>query len=294
MIFYFCCRRQFAALLSHRRQMRDKEVKQSDVVDLVDDPENEGGDRATSLHRVRTRDTSNRLSTAAPGGRTRSSVGDAYDTESSISPYWDLAPATSTGYLPISTSRGPFDSPPEDELVPPQHSHLRNDSLTSNNSRQHLTLNLDNSPSMLSLPQFSPFNAQSSSVALAHPLPTAPVPAHITSPSRQSPHNPPQTKAQMAASLSAQNPDRNPGSSNYFGRQPPPQAPPGGFRLHEDAGRVDDEAPEMEELPPMYRPEWEAESQRPGGRRESDIEGGGRPTSPTDVTGSRRRSSGFS
>jgi len=259
------------------------------VLDLVDDPEGEGADRATSLHRVRTRDTSNRLSMTGAGGRTRSSIGDPYDAESSISPYWDLAPATSTGYLPISASRGPFDSPPEDELVPPQRNHLRNDSLNSNNSRQHLTLNFDNSPSLLSLPQFSP-----SSTNLADPrldFPAAPAPAVLASGSSRYPASGSQTKAQMASSLSAQNPDQH-GSSTYFGgRQPAPQAPAGGFRLHEDAGRVDhDTSPDVEELPPMYRPEWETESQRGRGRRgsgpESSGDGGRSPASPTSASGS--------
>lgn len=41
--------------------------------------------------------------------------------------------------------------------------------------------------------------------------------------------------------------------------------PPGGVRLHEDAGRLDN----MEELPPVYRPEWETESQHSFDRERS-------------------------
>jgi hypothetical protein len=296
LLFYFCCRRQLAALLSHRRQMRNKEVKQTDVLDLVDDPEGEGGDRVASLHHVRTRDTSTQLNMTANGARTRSSIGDTFDGGSSISPYWDPAPANSTGYLPITASRGPFDSPPEDELVPPQRGHLRSDSLGSTHSRQHLTLNLDNSPSMLSLPQFSPSTSHMTPSNSIDPFPVAPAAAHVTASSTRLGHpSGSLSKAQMAASLSAQNPDTISGSSNYFGgRQPPPQAPPGGFRLHEDAGRVENDGPDVEELPPMYRPEWESESHRVRGRRESDGEDIGSPISPSNPRGPRRSSGGFS
>jgi len=50
-----------------------------------------------------------------------------------------------------------------------------------------------------------------------------------------------------------------------FGSSEPPS---GGFRRHEDAGRVEPSLPpgaaqsEVEELPPLYQPEWEDGSGR--------------------------------
>jgi hypothetical protein len=265
--------------------MRERTVKPGDV-DLADDPEGEGADRATSLHNVRTRDTSNRLSMSGilSGPRTRSSVGgETYEAESSISPYYNSGTANSSGYLPVSPHRGPFDSPPEDEFAPPQAGHLRNDSLSSTNSRS-LTLNLDTSPSILSLPQFSPLNNNAGSPYAAVP-PAAYVQPTGSQPQAQPPSQPqpPQTKAQMAASLSAQN--RDTAAGGLFGeQQPPSQAPAGGFMFHEDAGRAED----MEELPPMYRPEWETESQR-GSRRYSGVED---PLGGQDGAGRRRTGDG--
>lgn len=62
------------------------------------------------------------------------------------------------------------------------------------------------------------------------------------------------TKAQLAMS----NPDevlRDP-------TQPQMYAPPGGFRRHEDAGSFGaPPAPEVEDLPPTYNPQWEQSSQ---------------------------------
>jgi len=269
LIFWFCCRRQLAALLSHRKQMRERTVKPGDV-DLADDPEGEGADRATSLQNVRTRDTLNRLSMSGilSGPRTRSSVGgETYEAESSISPYYNTGHANSSGYLPVSPHRGPFDSPPEDDFAPPQAGHLRNDSLSSTNSTSRgLTLNLDTSPSILSLPQFSPHGGSATS-----PYPAVPPAAYTRTTGSQSQlqmghQQPAQTKAQIAAALSAQNPDTATGGL-FGGRQPSAQAPAGGFMFHQDAGRAED----VEELPPMYRPEWETESQR-GSRPGSGVE----------------------
>lgn len=61
----------------------------------------------------------------------------------------------------------------------------------------------------------------------------------------------PSSKAQMAAT----NPDDGM-LSPLYADLPPPSAPRGGFRRHQDAGRVRVE-PEVEDLPPNYDPEWE-------------------------------------
>lgn len=227
-------------------------------MDLVDDPD-ALDDRSTSLHHVRTRDKNDRLSMARQlGPQTRSSVGDTFDAESSVSPYWDLAPSAG----PLSPARGPFDTPPEEDFAPPQRVHLRNDSISSNNSGAALlNLNLDTSPSMLSLPMFSPYSPH------AQPPSASASPRHSYNPSPSSASASGQgssgsSKAQMAAALSAQNPD-NRVAPDFEGSQPQPEAPAGGFRFHEDAGRVD-----VEDLPPVYRPEWETESQRGSMRQE--------------------------
>ena len=258
-LFYFCCRKQLAALISHRRQMKGREVKEGDV-DLADDPESESGDRATSLHNVRTRDTTNLYNLSHSGARTRSSIGDTRDAESSVSPYFD----------PTSASRpmnhDPFDTPPEDDFAPPFPTHWRHDSLSSSHSGMGLlNLNLENSDPTLSLPQFNPTGTPSSPNSATN-SPRQPL---LPYPSSASNGNLPasSSKAHMAALLSAQNPDHGQGQM-FGGRQPRPEAPAGGFRLHQDAGRANEDV-DVEELPPVYRPEWETESQRD--RRGSDL-----------------------
>jgi hypothetical protein len=201
--------------------------------------------------------------------RSRSSVGDpyAYD-ETSISPFWDgaMVPPESTATFtsdggtllpPLSSLGSPFGS--DTDLLPPSRPHIRADSLSSTSSRP---------VSMYELAYLSPTSPSSASA--------------LTSTSRSRPPPPQVTKAQMAAALAAANPDEpepsprsgfGPSRDNrggegelqgYGSRQPPMDAPSGGFRLHEDAGRVDD----VEDLPPMYRPEWETRSERERGERE--------------------------
>lgn len=99
-LFYFCCRRQFGALLSHRRQMKERVT--AGEVDLAD------GDGATSLRNV---DTSTLLQSDMDGG--------------SVSPFYDHSPGT----------RGPFDTPPETEFAFPRQGHDRQDSLGTQHSK---------------------------------------------------------------------------------------------------------------------------------------------------------------
>lgn len=283
-LLWFCCRRQLMALISHRRQMKEERQVKPGSVDLLADPEHEGGDHPTSLHEAQRRNSlANRLSltSRSRGGETlanRSSTDDTLDMQS-ISPFWDTqSPVTRNSGL----GNGPFESPPEDAdlALPPVapfgrlgRGHSRDSSLGtySISSNQPLTLSTDVSPfpSM----NFSPVSPDLATLQVnntSHPrLPGV--------------GNQPQTKAQMAAALSTANPDRvpSPGTSQArnnqaagFGpRLPRHEAPSGGFRRHEDAGRIplDDEdeedsshdrepPPEVEELPPLYKPEWESES----------------------------------
>lgn len=64
-------------------------------------------------------------------------------------------------------------------------------------------------------------------------------------------------RAPSKAQMSATNPDDGVLSPLYTDL-PSPAAPRGGFRRHQDAGRVRVE-PEVEDLPPNYDPEWERE-----------------------------------
>ena len=147
------------------------------------------------------------------------STSDTFEGEDSISPFFDVAAPSSPSNF--LPRNGPFDTPPsEPDLERPIWPNVRESSYSSARSI---------SPA-LSTTAFSP---------------TAPLVG--SSSSRVG-----FTKAQMAAS----NPDPDVSSSH---RLPPQQAPRGGFRRHEDAGRV---AAEVEDLPPLYRPEWEADNHR--------------------------------
>lgn len=63
------------------------------------------------------------------------------------------------------------------------------------------------------------------------------------------------TRAPSKAQMAATNPDDGM-LSPLYADLPPPSAPRGGFRRHQDAGRVNVQ-PEVEDLPPNYDSEWE-------------------------------------
>ncbi|WVQ75517.1 hypothetical protein IAR50_005142 [Cryptococcus sp. DSM 104548] len=250
-LLWFCCRRQIRALIYHRKEMRGAEIKPSGGVDL-------GLASRASFASGREYD----ISTAAgehPGTERRASrysnvrsqaAGDDFDAASSISPFWDGAAAIppsgsvmslnalGSGRPPTIGSLG-FDSDGE-SLRPPRGPFGRD----RNNSLSSFTL---------TIPETIDESGQPSpAYDAAHPSPAL-------SNSSNSPLMPNSaalgrgnmSKAQMAASMSAQNADREAERDVYFGaRVPPAEAPSGGFRRHEDAGTVED-------LPPMYRPEWE-------------------------------------
>ena len=221
-LLYFCCRRQLAALLSHRRQMREGKVKVGDV-DLIStarrDPRSdtpvEDGDRLGDM--------------SARYGTVRS-FEDSYEGESTISPFRD--DAADSPRSPPPSRFGPFDTPPsESELDPPIRPTLRPNSVSST-------------------PEVSP---SLSADAVSPSAPFGGGPSASSSRTFAS-----LTKAQMAAT----NPDPSPSRRTPPARFPPLTAPLSGFRRHEDAGRLN----EVEDLPPLYRPEWEAENRRENGQ----------------------------
>lgn len=270
-LIWFCCRRQIKALIYHRREMRGQEVKPGGDVDLglasrnsyssVRDPDQRTmtGIYATEATR------SSRYSNAARSGVPLSGSGDDFDAASSISPFWDGAaavPPRSNSNASMAASNRPptigalgFDSD-TDSLVPPRalslHDRRRNDSLSSYSIIVPETIGEGDYPS----PAIS-------NTTLSPLVPGSPNLAATGSNSNRN-----MTKAQMAASLNAHNPDESaPTGDDFEGRLPPQHAPTGGFRRHEDAGRIDAPPPNeneesVEDLPPMYMPEWENDSQR--------------------------------
>lgn len=270
-LIWFCCRRQIKALIYHRREMRGQEVKPGGDVDLglasrnsyssVRDPDQRPMAGIYAAEAAR----SSRYSNAAHSGVPLSGSGDDFDAASSISPFWDGAaavpPRSNSIASMIASNRPPtigalgFDSD-TDSLVPPRalslHDRGRNDSLSSYSIIVPETIGEGGYPS----PAIS-------NTTLSPLVPGSPNLAATGSNSNRN-----MTKAQMAASLNAHNPDElAPTGDDFEGRLPPQHAPTGGFRRHEDAGRIDAPPPNeneesVEDLPPMYMPEWENDSQR--------------------------------
>ncbi|ODN74563.1 hypothetical protein L202_06929 [Cryptococcus amylolentus CBS 6039] len=249
-LLWFCCRKQIRALIYHRKEMRGAEIKPSGGVDL-------GLASRASFASGRENDTGmGELAGTERRGSRYSTVrshnaGDDFDAASSISPFWDGAAAIppsgsvmslnalGNGRPPTIGSLG-FDSDGE-SLRPPRgpFGRDRNDSLSSFTLTIPETIDESGQPSPA-------YEAAHPSPALSNSSNSPLVPTSAALGGRGN-----MSKAQMAASLSAQNAEREGERDVYFGaRVPPPEAPPGGFRRHVDAGAVED-------LPPMYRPEWE-------------------------------------
>ncbi|OXG22911.1 hypothetical protein C367_03838 [Cryptococcus neoformans Ze90-1] len=269
-LVWFCCRRQIKALIYHRREMRGQEVKPGGDVDL-------GLASRNSYSSVRLSDQtpvtgdyyaaeaarSSHYSNAAHSGVPRSGSGDDFDAASSISPFWDGAapvpPRSNSIASMVASSRPPtigalgFDSD-TDSLVPPRpltlHDRGRNDSLSNSSILIPETIGEGGYPSP----------------AISHTTLSPLVPGSPNLGATGSNSNRNMTKAQMATSLNAHNPDESaPAGEDFGARLPPQNAPTGGFRRHEDAGRIDAPPPNeesVEDLPPMYMPEWENDSQR--------------------------------
>ncbi|WRT69025.1 uncharacterized protein IL334_006007 [Kwoniella shivajii] len=254
-LLWFCCRRQIRSLIYHRREMRGQEVKPGGEVDLGLASRNSGSYEEEDPYAA--------LGTGT-GARTRSSrysmsrSRSRDDAASSVSPFLGLGNTTPP------TNLNNQNAPTLDlDLDPPirgtgigTHGHGRNDSFALSIGQSLNDMDLTPSPSLSN-------NGYSSSSPLfpSHHYPST------TSRSNNGNSNGTMTKAQMAASLSASNPDP---TYSQFGdtRLPPQDAPSGGFRRHEDAGPMqrsneEEEPPaEVEDLPPLYKPEWETDSQR--------------------------------
>ncbi|WWC64045.1 uncharacterized protein I303_106651 [Kwoniella dejecticola CBS 10117] len=235
-LLWFCCRRQIRSLIYHRREMKSQEVKPGGEVDLAladhhsaDGYQDDNADPYASLGAVPSRYSMARSKD---------------DVSSTVSPYWDntALPSANTNNGRAPTLDLDFGS---NGTGQGSSSHGRHDSFALSVG-QSIPEHLTPSPSLSTGGEFG-FAHSPSSPLVPNQYPSSSSSTRLT-------------KAQMAASLSASNPD----PSNQFGvgaSLPPQEAPSGGFRRHEDAGAVED-------LPPMYKPEWETDSQRGRGREE--------------------------
>jgi hypothetical protein len=231
-LIWFCCRRQLLALVSHRKQMRGREVKRGGDVDLVSqlgDPNDVILDETRSGAR-HTHSGSNY--TALNTATTRESSGGGY-AQSSISPFWDGNRVSQSQYT-LDVDLGP-------PLVP----HTRNNSLGSTPELPD-TGSMHSPSSPLVGPGYFPHSASGSRPINSNSLSSM-------------------SKAQLASSFAPTNPDRddhrldnNLGSE---GRLPPLAAPSGGFVREQDAGSLGGGGREedTEHLPPMYDPQWQSQ-----------------------------------
>ncbi|OCF41917.1 hypothetical protein I317_04219 [Kwoniella heveanensis CBS 569] len=269
-LFWFCCRRQVKALIYHRREMRGAEVKPGGEVDLGLATRHSGYDEEDDPY-----------ADLAPAARQHSrysasrSGDDQLDAASSVSPFFDNSAAAmkaTSGNRPptLGTLDSEFDLP----RLPGSAGHGRHDSFALSIGQSLNDIDLTPSPSLSTAGGFSPTSPlvpRLPNAATSLPSPGGPSGATNTG---RPPH---MTKAQMAAALSASNPDppaagggrggRTTGEE-FGARSPPQEAPTGGFRRHEDAGPVQrpgtgaaQNGEDVEDLPPMYRPEWETNSQ---------------------------------
>lgn len=283
LLFWFCCRRQIAALLSHKRQLKSRGDPSTGHLDLVSSHHGAstshlGGDAATI-------DTdlpmSRRASSLFGTRRSRTVASDggggdatAAEMEDSISPFWDGALAggefgtmssVGTGF-----SSGPFGS--RAELLPPLSLNSRNSGSHSRHGRQDSLDSGLSRPLSMELPYLSSATSPSVPMSPVSPICGGTAGASPASTLPRSGMSRP-SKAQLAAA----NPDEGLRVSSVASRRAsggagagagrdllppethvPQEAPAGGFRRHEDAGAVED----VEDLPPMYRPEWDGRSHR--------------------------------
>ncbi|RXK37872.1 hypothetical protein M231_04870 [Tremella mesenterica] len=263
-LLWFCCRRQIAALRLHRKQMRGREVKPDGDVDLVSTIHGSVRDDDASMHSVpnsrahRLSDVRTYATSARIGQTGRSSVDDRYDAESSISPFMDgpripglMESIPNSPNRPYSST--PWDSPGSSNIPmdPPRLPHIRTGSLSSNTSLRQPLMGTD-----------EPLSAQARRISVWN----QPQMTGFASGSGNASRGPqPGTKAHMAATMSATNPDHRDPLDGM--RLPPQNAPPRGFRRHEDAGPADAVEDGMEDLPPMYDASWETRSERGGESR---------------------------
>jgi hypothetical protein len=235
-LIWFCCRRQLLALVSHRRQMKGREVKRGGDVDLASQMGDPNDVILDDTHTARYED--------ATIGTARSSMGGGGDrggyAQSSISPFWD-GNRVSTSQYTLDLDMGP-------PLRP--HTHTRDNSYGS-----------------------TPDGLDSASIhSPSSPLVGHPSFPASTSSSRHNSSLGNLSKAQLASSFAPSNPDylgHGQGQGQGSGldeRQPPMTAPSGGFVREQDAGRIPGTGPpeegETEHLPPLYDPQWQTQDPR--------------------------------
>lgn len=259
-LLWFCCRRQLLALVSHRKQLRERELKVGDV-DLLSAGRNSAIVNESDLSvneppMSHSRRQSRGSNIRSAGDRERVSMSDTFD--SSISPFFTGGPRDST--LGLAYDNPHHDSEGDGDLTPPrlpELHHIRNNSLTSTLDG----VTIPHSPSTHSSTTFSPSSPLAST--------NRPWQSGI---STSSSRNPPSSysKAQIASSFS--NRESIAHTSPITARREeqdvawdtvPRPHPAGGLVRHEDAGRAPDGVTDVEELPPLYQPEWQAEA--PGG-----------------------------
>ena len=232
-LVWFCCRRQLLALVSHRKQMRGREVKRGGDVDLVSQL-GDHNDVILDDTRSNARHThSGSDYTALNTARTRDSSGGGYP-QSSISPFWD-------GNR-VSQSQYTLDV----DLGPPLRQHTRDNSFAS--SPELPDTASAHSPSSPLVGPYFPHSASGSRGTNSNSLSSI-------------------SKAQLASSFAPTNPDRDDprlGDVGSEGRLPPLAAPSGGFVREQDAGSLGDDqaAGDTEHLPPMYDPQWQSQHGR--------------------------------
>ncbi|WVR09085.1 hypothetical protein IAU60_006146 [Kwoniella sp. DSM 27419] len=266
-LFWFCCRRHLKALIYHRREMRGKEIKPGGEVDLGLATRGSGMDYEDDDDPY----SAQPFGAGAGGGSAKPGSArhrdDRLDPAYAISPFLDHNIARQTSGTPPTIGSMDFDF----DLPRIPGGLERRDSFADSIGQSLHELDLAPSPS-LSATGFSPTSPLVPTRS-SHTLPTrtfasSPAQGH-SSAHGQGPIGS-MSKAQLAASLSTANPDRPSqpelrAEPESFGAKSPPQrAPPGGFRRHEDAGPVPrrlvshgEQDQDVEDLPPLYRPEWD-------------------------------------
>ncbi|OCF72666.1 hypothetical protein I204_07050 [Kwoniella mangroviensis CBS 8886] len=230
-LLWFCCRRQIRSLIYHRREMKGSEVKPGGEVDLG----------LASHHSNSYEDYRDDHGNDPCAALSAPTVNSRYSRSRDDDGYSNSVPTFMNDNITLpplsSSSQG--------------NGHGRHDSFALSIGQSIPELDLTPSPSLSTNNGFAFGNSPSFPLINQYP---------------SSSSRPAMSKAQMAASLSTSNPDTNESQFGIGSRLPPQEAPSGGFVRHEDAGSIrappEAEQPEVEDLPPLYRPEWETESQR--------------------------------
>jgi hypothetical protein len=263
-LVWFCCRRQLAALLASRRQSRIRQTKGGDL-DLL----------STGRRSVVLDDDADWAldGTGAARRADRGRDGEYVNVDSSVSPFWDGAAigsrsGASTPRYDGEPSPNGYDRPP----LPRLQTALSSGSIEHPLSGRY---DYDSTTTMTDSPTGPLAPARTSTPSSSRPLGSltkaqlaaALSPTNPDSPHDSDPTDPlsPDYNSNLHSQLSYANVDaplqpRTRQRDQYGERQPPQSAPRGGFRRHQDAGpipRVTRPADDVEDLPPLYEPDWD-------------------------------------